>query len=417
MSRSTFLRTSLGAFAGLMLPRSLLAEDPKPYPIAVVAGKIATDKHPVNGKLAPKLAKLDEIMLGFLTEFKLAGCTIAIVNKEGLLLANRAYGWSDKELKSPMKPDAVMQVGNCEAPLLATAVKMLMVQKVPLPVSKKPITPDMPYFEMVEREFGVRIPQNAKPEMDKITIRDIIENKACLCRAGARDTYDQLKLTTPPTLKDFVACIKMKGTTSVEAQMAAYHAKPEFRPKYEDSVRSSSLTASLCLLRLIVSECSGDYTKFMQEKVLTPAGAIRGIVAARNISADRDPREVYYWSEGKGYMCRPQDFAKGQVLGPATEGGMDVDYNITPAFTAEALARYAQHYTMGSNQLFRSSANPAIAPVIAWDFPNETLLEQRAQGGAMAILFNGWADCIPPVPNLNKLRQKIAQEVLEPNKL
>jgi CubicO group peptidase (beta-lactamase class C family) len=68
---------------------------------------------------------MDELMLKYWQRIGCTAATLAIA--ENLRpLYTRGYGWSDKDKKVPTRPDTLIGIGQCDAPLIAASVRVLM---------------------------------------------------------------------------------------------------------------------------------------------------------------------------------------------------------------------------------------------------------------------------------------------------
>src|SRR5437868_2489777 len=88
----------------------------------------AADAPPVTGTAVPALAAFDEAMQQYMSEIKCSSGTIAIM-KDGKIVFERGYGWSDKDRKVPTQPDTMMRIASVTKPITSAAVKHLIAEK------------------------------------------------------------------------------------------------------------------------------------------------------------------------------------------------------------------------------------------------------------------------------------------------
>jgi len=411
-SRSQFLRTTAAAFVGLVFPH--VNAEPSGNPDEALPAKLAVgEMPPPTGELSGQLRLMDDIIPAFLKSAKIPGCTVAVI-ANGKVLANRGYGWSDKELSTAMQPNAVMRVGICEEPVVVTALKLLVAEKHILPVSKKPLTLDMKYFELVEREFRVApIPRDQMiPALENLTLRDIVEHRVTLRQISAFGREPR----TYPTYRDAIRDMRTSPALSLEMEMRA---DGNSAPKavYEVGQKEDTVAAGLYLLRFLVSQCTGDYPGFLKKRVFGPSGAGDAVVQSRNVPRDRDPREGHYWFNGQGFSMIPSDFGKNKLV-PFTEGCSECEIVSQPAFSAEGLAKYLQHFGMGSNEAPKKGVTGVTSVCARGDRSSGAILEQRPETGcSMAVLFDRSPDNWVMNPKMTALRDQIVKTVFEPNKL
>ncbi len=79
---------------------------------------------PVTGRAIRGWEGLDEVMLKYRDRIGCSAATLAI-SKQGTLLYNRGYGWSDREWMIPTAPDTMMGIASCDKPVADAAIKRI----------------------------------------------------------------------------------------------------------------------------------------------------------------------------------------------------------------------------------------------------------------------------------------------------
>ena len=76
-----------------------------------------------------RLAGIDTAIQRILTEFNAVGVTVAVVEKNNVLLA-KGYGYKDLDNKKSVTPQTLFQIGSCTKAFTTTLLGMLMDEKL-----------------------------------------------------------------------------------------------------------------------------------------------------------------------------------------------------------------------------------------------------------------------------------------------
>ncbi|WP_256706517.1 serine hydrolase domain-containing protein [Paenibacillus sp. FSL R7-0337] len=146
------------------------------------------------------LARIDKVIEQTLTDKRLAGAVIKVA-VDGKLLYSRAAGFASRELKQPMREDALFRLASVSKPITSTAALVLVAQG------------RLPLDDRVDRwlpEFQPRLKNGKRAE---ITIRHLMTHTAGLtyrffqeeggsyAQAGVSDGMDQSGITLEENLK------------------------------------------------------------------------------------------------------------------------------------------------------------------------------------------------------------------------
>jgi CubicO group peptidase (beta-lactamase class C family) len=112
--------------------------NPRPQPpliavilcIALIGAQAAAEERPISGKKVPGFEPVDKAVLESMETIGCQAATIA-VSKDGRLIYSRGYGWSDKEKKKRVSPDALMRIASVSKPITAAAVRNAIRGVVP----------------------------------------------------------------------------------------------------------------------------------------------------------------------------------------------------------------------------------------------------------------------------------------------
>jgi CubicO group peptidase (beta-lactamase class C family) len=86
--------------------------------------KVDAAKIPVSGEANASYAAVDEAVKAFMAEKGVGAVTLAI-SKDGKILHDRAFGWADADLKTPLQPGVKMRLASMTKPVVKAAVETL----------------------------------------------------------------------------------------------------------------------------------------------------------------------------------------------------------------------------------------------------------------------------------------------------
>ncbi len=87
--------------------------------------KLTAAEIPVSGEADAKLATLDDAIQQFMAEKGVGAVTFAL-GRNGKILHDRAFGWADSTLKTPLQPGVKMRVASLTKPVVKAAVLTLI---------------------------------------------------------------------------------------------------------------------------------------------------------------------------------------------------------------------------------------------------------------------------------------------------
>ena len=128
---------------------------------------------PENSDLQP----LDNLVQKFIQDNQIPGATLA-VSRNGKLVYNRGFGYSEIVKKTKMQPDAMMRVASISKPITATAI-MLLVEQQKLNLDDK-------VLDIIDhRPSGNK--KIADPRFHDITIEQLLTHSAGFDREASFD--------------------------------------------------------------------------------------------------------------------------------------------------------------------------------------------------------------------------------------
>ena len=233
----------------------------------------------MTGNVEPRLASIDALMSGFLTEHKLPGAAVAVSRKGQVVLA-RGYGFADVEQRAAVQPDSLFRIASISKPITAVAVLQLVEQrKLDLDASAFGVLKWEPHRE-ASRELDARLAQ--------VTIRQLLQHTG----GWDRDkSYDAMFRAVP----------------IAQALGVAPPAKPEHVIRFmlgqpldfEPGERYAYSNFGYCVLGRLIEHASGQsYECYVQQHVLQPLG-ICSMRIGRTRRECRWPNEVTYYPHEK----------------------------------------------------------------------------------------------------------------------
>ena len=89
--------------------------------------KLSAGEIPVSGEADAKLAVVDEVIQQFMAEKGVGAVTFAL-SRNGKILHDRAFGWADSTLKTPLQPGVKMRLASMTKPVVHAAILTLIEQ-------------------------------------------------------------------------------------------------------------------------------------------------------------------------------------------------------------------------------------------------------------------------------------------------
>ena len=228
---------------------------------------------PVTGRPQPKLAVLDELMLGYMRRLQIPGAALAVTYK-GRLVYDRGFGFADLEKKKPVEPKSLFRIASVSKPFTAVAILQLVEQgKLKLD--------DKVYDLLRPKPFGDR---KLDEHWKQITILQLLQH---------RGGWDRDKSFDPMFRSHLVAAAAGHQKPAEPVDIIRYMAG---RPLDSDPGESYSYSNfGYCLLGRVIERVTGKtYEEYVQESVLRKVG-IRRMHVGATLLEKKHPDEVRYY--------------------------------------------------------------------------------------------------------------------------
>jgi N-acyl-D-amino-acid deacylase len=229
--------------------------------------------------LKPPIATaFDREMELFMAARQVPGGALAVVKDRQLVYA-RGYGWADRDVKIPVKADSLFRIASVSKPI--TAVAMLKL------IEDGKLKPDTKACPLLELSPAVASFLDPEPRLRQITIRQLLQHTGGWDRDKSFDPMfrpgEIARATNTPAPAEPLAVIRYMLSRKLDFEPGARYAYSNF---------------GYCVLGRVIEKITGQtYEKFVQEKVLTPAGIKRMRIGA-SLEGKQAPGEVRYYTSG-----------------------------------------------------------------------------------------------------------------------
>lgn len=342
---------------------------------------------PISGTEVPALRAFDAAMLALMREHDVGAGVLAIA-RDGVVVYERGFGWSDEKRTKPLAHDALMRIASVSKPITAAAVRDLIAEGA--------FTLDSRAFDVGPERAGADgrvggrgagllkvdpFPSLGDPRIPEITVQHLLEHKGGWDRGVAGDlTYMEVAIAS---------AMEVKSPPGRENTVRFILGKPlEFAP----GEKSAYSNIGMLTLGLIVEQQRGETLEKVLDGVMERAGvAIEDHKIGRTFKEDQDPREPFYDAGSVG----PSVFDPGGPLVRGAYGTWDHEARAGQGAhiaTAAALARFAAHfYVNGSKIGMERPENDG--GTWRWNHTGSlagtnSVIRQRGDGFTFAVIFN-----------------------------
>lgn len=267
------------------------------------AAELPTATPDAEGMSAEKLAKVGEIMNGFVRDTKIAG-GIVLVARNGKLVFRETYGLRDLNTKLPVERDTIFRIYSMSKAITSAAALILVDDgKLDLDAPASKYLPEFAEMKVVDGE-------TERPAKSPITVKDLFLHTSGITYGNAAGS---------PTEKLFEAT----DVIDMPSDLALMSTKLSQIPLEFDPGTKWKYGASIDVLGYLVQKISGQPLEvFLKERIFEPlAMTDTGFF----VPAEKQARfAANYYSDGKGRLIIRDDPTKSGYLhkpGLASGGG------------------------------------------------------------------------------------------------
>lgn len=236
----------------------------------------ANDTIPQHGKTSSDLKPLDDLLADFIRENQIPGATLAI-SKDGKLVYDRSFGFSEIESKTEMQPGSMMRIASISKPVTATAVLQLVDQKK-LKLNDR-------VFEILSHK-PMRRKKIEDDRLNEVTIKQLLQHTGGFDRDASfdpmfrsRQIASELRVSCPPNADQI---IKYMMTRPLD---------------FDPGTKYGYSNIGYSLLGRVIEKVSGQkYEDYVRNEVLRPVGA-DGMYCGKTRRQHKRPQEAVYYQE------------------------------------------------------------------------------------------------------------------------
>jgi CubicO group peptidase (beta-lactamase class C family) len=242
---------------------------------------------------AEKLAKVGEIMNGFVKDKKIAG-GIVLIARNGKVVFQETYGLRNLDGKLPVEHDTIFRIYSLSK-AITSAAALTLVEEGKLDLDA-PVSTYLPEFAETKVFDG----DKERPAKSPITVRDLFRHTSGITYGGAVGS---------PTEK----LIELTNVLDMQSDLGVMSAKLGQIPFEFDPGTKWKYGASIDVLGYIVQKLSGKpLDEFLKERILEP---LEMTDTDFYVPAEKQSRfAANYFSDGKGRLIVRDDPAKSGYL-------------------------------------------------------------------------------------------------------
>jgi CubicO group peptidase (beta-lactamase class C family) len=231
------------------------------------------DTLPITGDADPKYAPLDDAIAAFMIERNIAALVVA-VSQNGEIVYDKAFGYQDAELKTPLQPGSIMRLASVSKPVTAAALKHL--------IAEGDLKPDDLVFDRLQ--LDALASSKLDPRWKQITVDHLRYHMGGFDRDVSGDPMGLLPLAA----KDQRVPVDELQFTDLLAWMLD-------RPlDFDPGEREAYSNFGYNLIVHLIEKISGKpYAEYLTETVAANAGTTT-LLPGRTDVSDRPDGEVWY---------------------------------------------------------------------------------------------------------------------------
>jgi CubicO group peptidase (beta-lactamase class C family) len=236
--------------------------------------KLQASKIPTSGTQRKDLAVVDDAIKEFMVEKGIGALTFAI-SKGGKVLYDRAFGWADADLKTPLQPGVKMRVASMTKPVVKAAILTLIA-------AGKLNAGDHVFDVLKLGQF--KEAKSCDPRFKQVTIQQLLDHK------GGWDRDKSGDLTTRATAITDMFHVKLNEMEPMHVVRYGLTLPMDFDP----GERYVYCNFGYIMLVRVIERVSGEkFMDYLHETVCKKSGAA-SFSASSTDARDRQPGETWY---------------------------------------------------------------------------------------------------------------------------
>lgn len=269
--------------------------------VSAGAAPLPTSTPAAEGMSAEKLAKVGEIMNGFIEDKKIAG-GIVLIARNGKIVFQETYGLRDRERKLPVERDTIFRIYSMSKAITSVAA-LVLVDEGKLDLAA-PVSKYLPEFAEMQVFDG----DKSRPAKSPITVKDLFLHTSGI-------TYGNTAGSATEKLFEAVNVLDMQSDLPLMAT------KLSQVPLEFDPGTKWKYGASIDVLGLLVQKVSGQPLEaFLVERIFEPLAMTD---TAFYVPEEKQSRfAANYYTDGKGkVIVRDAPTRSGYLRKPGLASG------------------------------------------------------------------------------------------------
>lgn len=228
---------------------------------------------PVSGQPHPALGPVDDAVRAFMAEKGIGAATFAL-SKNGKILHDRAFGWADADMKTPLQPGMKMRLASMTKPVVMAAIKTLF--------EGGKLKPEDLIFSVLE--LGqYKESKGCDERWQKVTIQHLLDHKGGWDRDVSGDFTSDRAIPT-------MFRVKTEDQTAEHVMRYGLTKRLDFEP----GERYAYCNYGYILLVRVIEKLSGQtFIDYLQATVCAKAEAPSFSLSSTD-ARDRQPGEIWY---------------------------------------------------------------------------------------------------------------------------
>lgn len=235
---------------------------------------------PATGKTDAKFVSFDQLMTSFLKKNEhVPGAGIAVA-RDGQIVYARGFGYSNKEKKEPVEPQALFRIASVSKPITGVAILHL--------VERGKLKLDDHVFDVLQLKAPA---ENFDQRWKKVTIWQLLHHTAGWDR-NKKGGFDPM--FRPIDIAKEVNATPPAGPGAIIQYML--HRPLDFDP----GAKMAYSNFGYCILGRVIEKISRQsYEAYVRKEILAPLG-ITSMKIGRTLLEERAKGEVKYYDSGVG---------------------------------------------------------------------------------------------------------------------
>ena len=225
-----------------------------------------------------ELAGIDKKVNSFLRKWQIKGASLSIMKNDSLVYS-KGYGWADEKKQIKMEPGHILRMASVSKLITAAGIMVLQEQELlsikDTVFGQYGILNDSTYMSLIRDK-----------DYHKITVEHLLRHQGGFSRDplfSSREVMTQLRLDHAPEKEDFYKVVLTRPLRFTPGTWQRYS------------------NFGYLVLSDVIEKVSGmPYEKFIQEKVLRPAGCFDMHIATNYYEEKQENEVRYYTHEGDG---------------------------------------------------------------------------------------------------------------------